>query len=102
MSIHLQHGRWWTIVCPPSGALPNGYKGLHHQRSMYPDNGINPSLVVHQIYQWHNLHLEGPTGFTLVLSHNQGIKLVALCLLLRVRNFNIVVDIVARAVLLEV
>ena len=27
MTLHLHCGRWWPILCPPSGALRNGRKG---------------------------------------------------------------------------
>ena len=27
MTLHLLRGRWWTIVCPPSGAFLNCRKG---------------------------------------------------------------------------
>ena len=27
MILHLLHGRWWTIVSPPSGAFLNCHKG---------------------------------------------------------------------------
>ena len=66
MTLHIHCGRWWPIVCPPSGSFLNFQKGCipGAVRSLLMDEpvlGGTPGLrVVH-------CTLAGSTGFTLVL-----------------------------------
>ena len=51
MTLHLLHERWWTIVCPPSGALRNGQKGCI-------PGAVRGLLLVLTYHQWYTrLHL---------------------------------------------
>ena len=48
MNLHLIRGRWWPILCTPSGAFLNCQKVLHHQAVC--------SLLLELTYaQWYNI-----------------------------------------------
>ena len=95
MTLHILCGKWWPILCPPSGALLHWQKGWHHRTSMQPSACIDLSSVIHQVTPSYSFS----QGFTWYWHQIWGIKLVVLWLLLRVRHSSPWLEVHVRAYL---
>ena len=80
MTLHLIRGRWWTIICPPSGIL-SLQEIMYLRRGTYPTSSINLYSVVHQVATG-ALSKSSSQRFTWYGHQSRGITLVALWLLL--------------------
>ena len=87
MTLHLHCSRLWPILCPLSGALCTCKKVYIIRSSTWPAVGINLSSVVPQVCQWKLPLKKSPQGSHWHSLQNQGINLVALCMILRVLQY---------------
>ena len=60
-TLYLLRGRWWPIVCTPSGAVLNGQKGV------LPEQYVaccqpQPILIGIPGYQWYTCYMKFPNS----------------------------------------